>query len=815
MKTTSITTQREEAVNDESEYETLALSIDSSGVEHLMGTLTNLYSNPLESVFREYVSNALDSHIKSKNKSPIRVDVIKDNPYSNHLRVQDFGTGMSKDDVVNVYSKYASSTKRGSNEQIGAFGLGAKSALAIADRFDVVSIKDGIELVFFIKKNTRGVGVVHFVSESPSTAANGVTVTIPLSSDHVKSLESLTASDKFFSTWDPSLVLFNGESISSPHNVYNEDKFVTLYSGESILGWVTVADEGSTTGRNYTEKNSLTIAGIRYKLNDNYSNKIRGSQFSTIMDEKVSAFFNSLKAWGFGLTLNLPIGSVDLTPSREEVMVTDKTLRTLRVAFGQAAEEIPRAFLSRLNKTKLKNAFHFYANHLPTFGIPNGSTGAYEYWPDFDNLRAPIVKHKGVPLTNSVEFPKVFELEAKNANTWEEKWRTATDINYFSLKHGHTLSKVYGHGKNSQSFYTGVSYRNYHYAVVVYGEDTEENRNTVKRNARSYCQSEYDSSYPIIYFIPTVTAPTDKWLTQVTTPVSIETLEQVGKAYRSAKSKAAALNRTKIAKRPVAIHYGATYDRATKDYVIRKFSADEIKDCKQVVVVNADDVIVNDYALYFNPARGINQAFWANLQDMYDSDMATDYNFEYNILKKLAKTFEGSLVIILPRTRAIGPIEKANSNVVLLHKAIENRIKEISKNNAELAVLRAVSDTVTEKNNTCGPRAVIDAIVEAGLSKQIKNPLTRKVFEQIGNNDNYANLILLGRCFVSLTPKAIAAAPSKYAVLVPFLKVNGIIPSDGWGEGYKYINSTAAEESDVRRAEIFVKLINVLDTTVL
>jgi hypothetical protein len=814
MKTTSITTQRQEAATDESEYETLALSIDSSGVEHLMGTLTNLYSNPLESVFREYVSNALDSHIKSKNKAPIRVDLIQESHYSNQLRVQDFGTGMSKDDVVNVYSKYASSTKRDSNEQIGAFGLGAKSALAIADRFDVVSIKDGIELVFFIKKNTRGVGVVHFVSESPSTEANGVTVTIPLSKDHLTALQNLTANGGFFSTWNPSLVLFNGKSIMSPYNVYNEDKFVTLYSGESILGWVTVSDLTSKEHRNYTEKISLTISGIRYNLDASSSSNMRTNRFSSLMNEKVSSFFDGLKAWGFGLTLNLPIGSVDLTPSREEVMVTEKTMRTLRVAFEQAAEEIPRAFFSRLNKTKLKDAFSFYSDHLPVFGIPNGSTGSYEYWPDFSSLRAPVIKHKGVTMATSVELPQVFLLEAKNASAWEEKWRTISEINYFSVKHGHTTSKSYGHGKNSQSFYMGISYRNYYNAIVVYGEDTEENRKTIKRNARSYCQAEHDSAYPIVYFVPTVTAPTDKWLAQVTTPVSIETLETVGKAYRSAKSKEAALNRDKTVKRPVSIHYGATYDRATKEYSIRKFSADEIKGYKQVIVVNADEMPLNSYELYHNPARGMYQNFWANLQDMYDSD-ATGYESDYNILKRLARTFEGNLVIALPRSRAIGPIEKANSNTVLIHKAIENRIEEISKDKAKLEILQAIADVITEKNNNHGPRRVIDTIVEAGLSDEITNPLTRKVFEQIGNSGQLADLILLGRCFVSLTPKSIKANPEKYNTLIPFLKVNGVSSTSGWGQGYKYINAEVSEENETHKANIFIKLVNALDSMTL
>ena len=130
MKTTRIGQEASEATTN---LETVKMSIDASAVDHLMSNLTNLYSDPSMAILREYSSNAIDSHVRAKKSAPILITTpTRENDYK--LTVQDFGVGMSKDEIANVYSRYGLSTKGASNDEIGGFGLGCKSALAIADR---------------------------------------------------------------------------------------------------------------------------------------------------------------------------------------------------------------------------------------------------------------------------------------------------------------------------------------------------------------------------------------------------------------------------------------------------------------------------------------------------------------------------------------------------------------------------------------------------------------------------------------------------------------------------------------------------------
>ena len=65
--------------------------------------------------------------------------------------VRDYGVGLSKDDVFNLYSSYGKSTKRDSNDQIGCLGLGSKSPLAYTDSYSVVSFFDGMRYEYIVQ----------------------------------------------------------------------------------------------------------------------------------------------------------------------------------------------------------------------------------------------------------------------------------------------------------------------------------------------------------------------------------------------------------------------------------------------------------------------------------------------------------------------------------------------------------------------------------------------------------------------------------------------------------------------------------------
>lgn len=110
-------------VEDNVSEETIKMSLDLDSAQVLMQMLSKgLYSDPIGSTIRECSSNALDSHRKINVNTPIVVSLEEiNNNYE--FSVEDFGCGLDDVDVENIISKYAKSTKRSDNKQLGMFGL--------------------------------------------------------------------------------------------------------------------------------------------------------------------------------------------------------------------------------------------------------------------------------------------------------------------------------------------------------------------------------------------------------------------------------------------------------------------------------------------------------------------------------------------------------------------------------------------------------------------------------------------------------------------------------------------------------------------
>lgn len=156
------------------------MTIDDSSREVLMQILSKgLYSDPIGSIIREWSSNALDATREAGVDKPIIVSLKEDEMLNWKFSVQDFGTGMSPDRVINVVSKYAASTKRDRGDQLGYFGLGMKSGLAYADSFNIDTNYDGTKYLYIMYEGEEGTKI-DLLSETSTTEENGTTISIML-----------------------------------------------------------------------------------------------------------------------------------------------------------------------------------------------------------------------------------------------------------------------------------------------------------------------------------------------------------------------------------------------------------------------------------------------------------------------------------------------------------------------------------------------------------------------------------------------------------------------------------------------------------
>lgn len=142
---------------------------------------SGIYSDKIGAVVREIGSNCHDAHIMAgAPKKPFTIVVTRDATRQSNVAFIDEGTGMTKEQLTNLYTTFFNSNKDNSNDFIGGFGVGSKSPLSYTDNFSITTIKDG-------KKNIGEVtmveGIPHFdllVSDSPTHMPNGTAVTVPI-----------------------------------------------------------------------------------------------------------------------------------------------------------------------------------------------------------------------------------------------------------------------------------------------------------------------------------------------------------------------------------------------------------------------------------------------------------------------------------------------------------------------------------------------------------------------------------------------------------------------------------------------------------
>ena len=115
--------QTENIVLEEGETEKVyATEIDMESIHFLKQMLSKFYSDPIGSLIRETCSNALDSHREINTKDPIIVSFKRNEQGNYDFSVEDFGIGIDEETIDKILKKYGKSTKRNSNNQLGAFG---------------------------------------------------------------------------------------------------------------------------------------------------------------------------------------------------------------------------------------------------------------------------------------------------------------------------------------------------------------------------------------------------------------------------------------------------------------------------------------------------------------------------------------------------------------------------------------------------------------------------------------------------------------------------------------------------------------------
>ncbi len=733
MKDNRLLTEVEKEKNDISD-DSIKMSISAEGSRYLIANLTNLYSYPETAILREYTANALDSHVQAKQKRPIEV-TIKDtetevliNSYQKRkiksfdLMVEDFGIGMSRDDIVNIYSQYGASTKRDTNTQVGAYGLGAKSALSLVDKFSIISVKDSIEIVFNIVKGEDGVGVIYFVSEESTTKPNGVKIHIV--ADGVNIPLGNAARD-FFATWSPGSVLVNGKE---PYHVANDPGFLKISVNDNeILGYLKVKDDQyqkETLEEYYktfrpTGGNKVSLGGILYPIaSQDLSNFYEINPF-------IQKIFDSSY-------IDVLVGSIDLTPPREGIRYSNKTLSTLKrtfkdfITFAQATVQEHIDSLSRADAINFQFANSdlitalFTKETVKTVNPPSiyrnvrssgwvGSHVMYTTWRG-EKITTGIVFNGASNSLNSKREKIIYEMVTTTSKLKRDK---LTDLSAINLLTKHS------------SHYQATYYRTLRDVnALSLLEDT-----SFTRNARDYAKSELNGMANMSIIVTNDDVNVDPWLKALAPDVTLEEIISKAKEYRA-----------ELSKQPRVVKELAypTWEYSTGLIQLKLIS--DIDSDKVLYIDRADGFITDNY-------------FWSGISSISRNLKNTINHLSFK--RDTYKEFFLMLDQLLPQVEDIIFLDKKSSNVlekklpvaVSLAEELHNYLLSLSYDEQNYVNIYAHSIKIGADGTTANFDLIqtlkknSKALIEYGLDS-IADPEVRKMVTYFGETvDEKSNAI--------------------------------------------------------------------------
>ena len=378
-------------------------SIKQDNLAHIFGILRNqLYSNKPLAVIREYCTNAFDAHVDAgKADEPIIVTVPTH--ISPTLIIRDNGNGLTTEQVYQIFASYGESTKRGTNDQVGMLGLGSKSAFCYVDSFTVTSFNNGVKSVYNAYIDTTQIGKISLTHTEP-TDETGLEIKIYVNTIDIPLFnQSIVDFLKFF---NPKPIILNNDAIKRQISDFD---FHPLLSGNN---WKVTRRGDWNNSRVY-----ITMGNVNYPVS-----------VSSLPDSQLREFIDGLS--NYYLYVNVPIGTVKPSASRESLDMNSKTVNEILVSLDKVKNEIQSEFAKKIEASKsMWEAYQTYNNLHNTLG--------------FRGLKA---TYQGTPITSNCILPKKGLLKKYNKrfgnsrSNWEKEISIVPKTNAIIFHHDKTIA---------------------------------------------------------------------------------------------------------------------------------------------------------------------------------------------------------------------------------------------------------------------------------------------------------------------------------------------------------------------------------------
>ena len=258
-----------------------------------------IYTNKIAAVIREISTNAYDAHVAAGNDEPF--DVHLPTALEPFFSVRDYGTGLSHEDCMHVYTTYFMSTKTDSNDFVGALGLGSKSPFCMVDSFTVMSYFNGMVRTYSAYKDEEDCPQFALLIEEETNEPNGLEVSLSVERDDI---------------WD-----FEREA----KNIYR------YFDNVPNINIKTVAEGAHDYLNDYTIRNK------------NYATNTKWGRTKCVMGQVCYGLdYNDVdhELSSLNTILYFAIGEINFTPGRETLSLDKKTVKAIKAKLDFVQEDI-------------------------------------------------------------------------------------------------------------------------------------------------------------------------------------------------------------------------------------------------------------------------------------------------------------------------------------------------------------------------------------------------------------------------------------------------------------------------------------------
>lgn len=281
---------------------------------------SGLYSDKILAIVRELSCNAWDAHVAAGN-TEVPFEIKLPTSLNPTFHVKDFGTGLSHEDVIELYTTYFDSSKNDSNDYIGALGLGSKSPFSYTPTFSIESRHNGTKRLYSAFIGERNIPAIALLGEEKTDEHNGLTVSLAVKSGDAEKF--LKAAKRALMYFKPTPKVVGGGSDFRPYEL----KYTvhgSMWRLRETDYWAQMEDAHVVQGF------------VAYPIDRNI---LKQHGLSDL-------------AWrilGLNIDLDVTIGDVEVAASREALSYTKKTIANLIKVTEVAAKEMRASIQKELD----------------------------------------------------------------------------------------------------------------------------------------------------------------------------------------------------------------------------------------------------------------------------------------------------------------------------------------------------------------------------------------------------------------------------------------------------------------------------------